>query len=95
MKTAEAIWFDILKEQPLDGSIDEYHDNIIFAIVSLLEKRKGHIYLLKALKRMLCEYGKTGLPTVLIEGIGPYPMSIGVCPIAILNAFERHVRKLL
>jgi len=43
---------------------------LIFSSISVLEKRKGHIYFLKAVK-LLLESGFKNLPVVVIEGSGP------------------------
>jgi len=45
-------------------------DSIVITIVAVLEERKGHIILLKALEA-LKRQGIDKLPVILIEGIGP------------------------
>jgi len=44
---------------------------LVIGVVALLEERKGHIYLLRALKQLAQTYGGNALPQVLIEGEGP------------------------
>ncbi|MEN6566129.1 MAG: glycosyltransferase family 4 protein [Veillonellales bacterium] len=46
------------------------HNNVIITIVAVLEERKGHIILLKAIE-LLKDQGIEKLPIILIEGIGP------------------------
>lgn len=68
------------------------NDHLLIAVVAVLEKRKGHIYLLKALK-LLKEQGYTNkLPMVLIEGTGSnFPSLKRFVDDAGLNGYVRFI----
>ncbi|MDD1729110.1 MAG: glycosyltransferase family 4 protein [Methanospirillum sp.] len=49
----------------------EFPENrLIFAVIALLEERKGQIYVLKALKQFKDTYGESTMPFCIIEGTG-------------------------
>jgi glycosyltransferase involved in cell wall biosynthesis len=49
-----------------------FENKIIFGVIALLEKRKGHIYLLKAFESFIKNIkNNTEIPLLLIEGTGP------------------------
>ena len=46
-------------------------NKIVASIVAILEKRKGHIFLLEAILRIKTQYLKNSIPLFIIEGVGP------------------------
>jgi len=67
-----------IKKRAITLSIEEFkkkysipENNLIISVVANLEKRKGHIFLLEAVKQIVEQYPPASIPYFIFEGMGP------------------------